>query len=629
MKKENLIGFILIGAILFGFSWYQSTEIKKQQAAIRAYNDSLALVQRTEFILDSVARAEAIARGEEYSPSLPVNDAAAKKSFSNIYKDSCLNFAAESEGQILTLENSKLKLEINTRGAAPHKVEIKDFKAYGQDSLILVRPGSSDYNLSIYAGENINTKDFSFSVESASASEAVLRLYFAHGGYIEQKYSLPEDSYMVYNQLSFKDMDAVIPRNVSSFLIDWNLDVPRLEKGYKNEKQYSKMDVLCPGDSKPDVFGNGRDADKRYDTSVSWFNFQQQFFSSIMTAEEPFAAGDFSLKFQPDGNEEGDLMKCSAKLRNSLSLKDGNASYHYEFYFGPNNYRVLKSYDRNYEKVITIGGKLIGLITRFVIIPCFELLNKFISNYGLIILLMTLIIKLVLSPLTIKSYMSSAKIQAIKPETDKINAKYPKAATDQKEAMKKQQATMELYKRAGINPMGGCLPMLLQFPILWAMFRFFPASIELRQQSFLWADDLSAYDSILDFGFSILGMDHISLFALLMALSMFFYSKMTMPQSDDPQMAPMRFMSVYLMPVMMFFICNGLSAALSYYYLLSNLVTMVQTFVIRKWIVRPEKLLAQIEANRNKPLPKSKWQQKLEEAQKMAEAQQRASRNKR
>ena len=217
-------------------------------------------------------------------------------------------------------------------------------------------------------------------------------------------------------------------------------------------------------------------------------------------------------------------------------------------------------------------------------------------------------------------------MNAIKPEVDKINEKYPKAASDQAQALKKQQATMALYKQAGINPAGGCLPMLLQFPVLWAMFRFFPASIELRQQRFLWADDLSAYDSILDFGFSILGMDHLSLFALLMAVSMFFYSMMTMPKTTDPQMAPMRFMSLYIMPVMMFFICNSLSAGLSYYYLLSNLITMLQTFVIRKWIVKPEKLMKQIEENRRKPVVKSKWQQRLEAAQKMAEAQQRAAR---
>ena len=280
-----------------------------------------------------------------------------------------------------------------------------------------------------------------------------------------------------------------------------------------------------------------------------------------------------------------------------------------------------------YEKIIPLGGWLVGWISRFVIIPIFDFLGKFISNYGLIILLLTLIIKLVIMPLTIKSYKSSAKMQAVKPEIDKINAKYP----NEKDAMKKQQATMELYQRAGISPMGGCLPMLLQFPILFAMFRFFPASIELRQQKFLWADDLSAYDSIWDFGVNIplLG-DHLSLFALLMAATMFVYSKMTSSQmSDDPNMAGMKFMSLYMMPIMMFFICNNLSAALSYYYLLSNLITMAVTWYIRKFVVTEDKVRAEMLLNANKPKQKSKWQQRLEEAQKMQEQMQKQQQKRR
>ena len=267
-------------------------------------------------------------------------------------------------------------------------------------------------------------------------------------------------------------------------------------------------------------------------------------------------------------------------------------------------------------------------MARFILFNCsyFSTISFFafqneVPPFGIIILLMTILIKLVISPLTIKSYKSSAKMQALKPEIDKINARYPK----QEDAMKKQQETMNLYKRAGVSTMGGCLPTLLTFPILWAMFRFFPASIELRQQSFLWCHDLSAYDSILDYGtrIPILG-DHLSLFALLMAVTMWFYSKTTMPKSTDPQMAPMRFMSVWLMPIMMFFICNSLSAGLSYYYLLSNLFMMLQTFIIKKWVVKPEKIMAQIEASKGKPLPKSKWQQRLEEAQKMQEQQLKA-----
>jgi YidC/Oxa1 family membrane protein insertase len=314
-------------------------------------------------------------------------------------------------------------------------------------------------------------------------------------------------------------------------------------------------------------------------------------------------------------------MACSAKIRSDFQGGSESIVLPYQFYFGPNDYSGLKAYDLKYEKIVPLGGWMVAWFSRLVIIPCFDLLGKFIKNYGIVILLMTLLIKLIISPLTIKSYKSSAKMQVIKPEVDKLNAKYP----NEKDAMKKQQAMMELYQKAGISPMGGCLPMLLQMPILFAMFRFFPASIELRQQKFLWADDLSAYDSIWDFGFNVplLG-DHLSLFALLMALTMFFYSKMTSSQmSDDPNMAGMKFMSVWLMPIMMFFICNNLSAALSYYYLLSNIITMIMTWYIRKYVVTEDKVRADMMLRANQPKKKSKWQQRLEEAQRMQEQMQK------
>ena len=266
--------------------------------------------------------------------------------------------------------------------------------------------------------------------------------------------------------------------------------------------------------------------------------------------------------------------------------------------------------------MIPLGGKVIGLFTKWVIIPLFDWLHKGIANFGLIILLMTIAIKIVVLPFAYKSYSSSAKMQALKPFMEKINAKYPK----QEDAMKKQQETMALYKKAGVSPMGGCLPMLLQMPILWAIFRFFPASIELRQQPFLWAEDLSAYDDVISWGTSILGMDHISLFALLMAVSMFFYSKITMQNQtagNDPNAKMMQAMSLYMMPIMMFFICNNLSSGLSYYYLLSNIITFLETWIIRKWCVNPEEIVAKVKAAEDKPAPKSKWQQRLEEAQKM------------
>ena len=562
MNKNTVIGFILIFVIFFGFSWYQSKQYKKQ-VEYQEQQDSIARAEQ--------AYADSIWHAEHPEDTLAVTSPQAAPVHRNIYKDSLLEVAHADSASLVTLANDKVEVVFTTKGAQPYSVMLKDYK---------------------------------------------MRLPFAGGGYIEQKFTLEPGSYQVRNDLSFVGMDGVIPPNVSMFDIDWNVIIPRLEKGYRNEKQYSKLDYCYPGEKKPEQIGRGgRSTEERVDSKVSWFAFQEQFFSAIMRAEDNFSSAAFGIKFYEENDPEKNLMVCYADLRSEFSLASGDVTIPYHFYFGPNHYRTLKSYDQHYERIIPLGGSVIGLINRVVIIPVFNFLGRFISNFGIIILLLTVLIKLVISPLTLKSYISSAKMAALKPEVDKLNEKYPK----QEDALKKQQAMMDLYKRAGVSPMGGCLPMLLQFPVLYAMFRFFPASIELRQQHFLWADDLSAYDSIWDLPFNIpLYGDHVSLFALLMAISMFLYSKMTQNQmSNDPSMAGMKFMSVWMMPIMMLFICNNLSSGLSYYYLLSNLITMLQTWFVRKYVVKPDAILAQLKASEGKPLPKSKWQQRLEEAQKM------------
>ena len=602
-----------------GFSWYQSRQYSKQMEA-QAQLDSIARAeQMVAMALDSARRAEGLVTDGEMAGVKVMNMPA--------YKDSMLTEARLAQASVYKLSNDKVEIEFTTKGAQPYSVKINDYKTYDSTDLYLIKPEMSQMGVSVFAGENINTKDFVFQVAEHNDSTIVMQLPFADGGYIQQRYVLPKGGYMLHNELSFVNMGDIIPRNVSMIDMDWSVIIPRLEKGYKNEKQYSKLDYYFTGDKKSEEIGRGRDAAKRIDTKVKWFAFQQQFFSAIMTAETEFASADLSVKYFPEDDPSRNLMACSANIRSDFRAGSDNVTVPYTFYFGPNDYSGLKAYDQKYEKIIPLGGWMVGWFSRLVIIPCFDFLGKFISNYGLVILLMTLLIKLLISPLTIKSYKSSAKMQVIKPEIDKLNAKYP----NEKDAMKKQQAMMDLYQKAGISPMGGCLPMLLQMPILFAMFRFFPASIELRQQKFLWADDLSAYDSILDFGVNVplLG-DHLSLFALLMAVTMFVYSKMTSAQmSDDPNMAGMKFMSVWLMPIMMFFICNNLSSALSYYYLLSNIITMVMTWYIRKFVVTEEKVRADIMLNSNKPKQKSKWQQKLEEAQKMQEQMQRQQQNRR
>ena len=611
MNKNSVIGFILIFVIFFGFTWYQSRQYEKQveyQAqqdsiarAQQAYADSLWLAEHPEDTLSS-------ATAQRQRSSAPLRQ--------RIYKDSLLDVAHEDSAAFVTLENDKVSIVFNTKGAQPYSVMIKDYMTYDSTDLYLIKPGMSQYGLTIYAGENISTSDFVFKVAESTDSTLVMRLPFAKGGYIEQKYTLEPGNYMVRNDLSFVGMEDVIPRNVSMFDIDWNVVIPRLEKGYRNEMQYSKLDYFFPGEKKPEQIGRGgRSDEERVDARVSWFAFQQQFFSAIMRAEDDFSSASFGIRFFEEDDPDKNLMMCYADMRSEFDISRGDVTVPFEFYFGPNHYRTLKGYDQHYERIIPLGGSVIGLVSRWVIIPTFNFLGRFISNFGIIILLLTIFIKLIVSPLTIKSYISSAKMSVLKPEMDKLNQKYPK----QEDALKKQQAMMNLYKRAGVSPMGGCLPMLLQIPILYAMFRFFPASIELRQQPFLWADDLSAYDSILDLPFNIpLYGDHVSLFALLMAISMFVYSKMTSSQmSDDPNMAGMKFMSVWMMPIMMLFICNNLSSGLSYYYLLSNLITMFQTWFVRRYVVKPEKIHAQLAATEGKPLPKSKWQQRLEESQRM------------
>ncbi len=615
MNKSNLIGFVLIFAIMMGFSWYQSKQWNKQMEA-QAQLDSIARVeQMAAMAMDSIKRAEGVV--EDGTVGVRVQNMP-------VYKDSMLTEARLGTPQIYKLSNDKMEIEFTTKGAQPYSVKLNDYKSYDSTDLYLIKPEGSRLGVSVFAGENINTKDFVFQVTEHTDSTIVMQLPFAQGGYIRQKYSLSKGSYMMQNELAFVDMGDVIPRNVSMLDIDWSVIIPRLEKGYKNEKQYSKLDYYFEGDKKPEEIARNRDQSKSVNTKFKWFAFQQQFFSAIMTSGSEFASADFDVKYFPEDDPSRNLMSASARLRADFRNAGGDIVIPNEFYFGPNDFRTLKKYDMKYEKIIPLGGWLVGWISRFVIIPIFDFLGSFIRNYGLIILIMTILIKLVIMPLTMKSYKSSAKMQVIKPEIDKINQKYP----NEKDAMKKQQATMELYQKAGISPMGGCLPMLLQFPILFAMFRFFPASIELRQQKFLWADDLSAYDSIWDFGVNIplLG-DHLSLFALLMAVTMFVYSKMTSGQmSDDPNMAGMKFMSVWLMPIMMFFICNNLSAALSYYYLLSNLITMGVTWYIRKFVVTEEKVKAEMMLNMSKPKKKSKWQQRLEEAQKMQEQMQKQQR---
>ena len=615
MNKNTIIGFVLIGVILIGFSWY-NTKIFKEQ-------------ERAKFVADSIARVEALKNAPKIdSAVLALNDSiaaaqAAGRLMAPVYKDSLLEVASKAAEEFYTLENNKLKVVFTSKGAQASQVLVKDYYTHDSLDLYLIRKNASRFAIDFYTDQQLSTSDFNFTKVSQTDSTLVLRLAYGENAYIEHIYTLPEDSYMMDFKVKMVGMDKYISRNMSQLGIDWKLDIPRLERGYDNEKNYSTIAYKFPGDDNVEDLGL-RKAESSEDlkTKVEWFAFQQQFFSAIMVAENNFEEGDLSYKFYDVSDKDTRLMDCRA----NMYVEYENAQVveiPFSFYYGPNLYKELKSYGFGFEKIVPLGGWLIGWINRVIIINFFDYLSRFISNFGIIILLMTIAIKLIISPLTLKSYMSSAKMRVLKPEIDKINEKYPR----KEDAMKKQQEIMTLYNKTGVSMMGGCLPMLLQFPILFAMFRFFPASFELRQESFLWADDLSTYDSILQLPFNIpLYGDHVSLFAILMAVSMYFYSKMNMDQMPSSnEMAGMRTMQLYFMPLFLLVLCNNFSSGLSYYYMLSNLFTIVQTWVIRKYFVDEKKLYAQLQAKAasSKGPKKSKFQQRLDEMYKQQQELQR------
>ena len=622
MNKNTIFGFVLIGIILIGFSWYNTKLFKEQE--------------RERFVRDSIAAVEALKNAPALDSSALVtvserDSLSVIRETAPIYKDSLLEAASRAEEEFYTLENDKISVTFTTKGAQASQVLVKNYYTSDSLALYLMKKNSSNFGIDFYTDQQLNTADFNFEKVEQTDTSLVMRLNFSTGSYIDHIYTLRPDDYMMDFNLKMVGMSKFISKNVTQLGVDWKMTIPRLERGYDNEKNYSTIDYKFPGESSIEDLGL-RKAEAHADiaTKVEWFAFQQQFFSAILVARNNFTNGDLAFKFFPEENPDKNLMTCGANMQVEYIAADV-VTIPFRFYYGPNLYKVLKSYDYGFEKIVPLGGWLIGWINRVIIINFFDFLSKYIVSYGIIILLMTIFIKLVISPLTFKSYASSAKMRVLKPEIDKINEKYPR----KEDAMKKQQEMMDLYKKTGVSMFGGCLPMLLQFPILFAMFRFFPASFELRQQPFLWAKDLSAYDSILQLPFHIpLYGDHVSLFAILMAVSMYLYARMTMDQMPSgQQMAGMRSMQLYFMPIFLLVLCNNFSSGLSYYYMLSNIITIIQTWAIRKYFIDEDKIYAQLKAKAAsaKTQKKSKFQQRLDEIYKQQQAmqQQRNSQQKR
>jgi YidC/Oxa1 family membrane protein insertase len=608
MDKNSIIGVVLIAAIIGVFMWW-SQPSAEQIAQQKAQRDSLAMVELTR---QAEEKAALIA---DSTKAITQPDSAALASQYGVFAN-----VAKGENSFVTLENKLIKLTLSSKGGRVYSVELKDYKTFDNQPLVIFNGDHNKFGFTFTHNNRVyNTNDLYFEVTKQTGNSAEFRLKGGDDNYLAFNYQLPENSYMVDFSMTPHQMGEIIGKNQASLDLNWELDLPRLEKSRKNEIANSGIYFKYFQDEVDWMKGTKSDT-KDLRTKLQWVAFKDQFFSSVFIAKKPLLSANVRTVAIEDANNKN----CRSNQAQIAVPFDGtkNESVDFNFYFGPNHYLTLKKQGEELElnRLVHLGWGILGWINRFAVIPIFNFLQNYISSYGLIILLLTLIIKVVLYPLTYKSYLSTAKMKVLKPQVDEINAKIPK-----EKPMERQQAMMALYKKAGVNPMGGCLPMLLQFPILIAIFNFFPSSIELRHQSFLWASDLSSYDSIFNLPFTIpFYGDHVSLFCLLMTITNLVYTWMNQEMTQSSQTMPGMKTMMYIMPVMFLFFFNDSASGLSYYYFISTLFTIGQTLMMRRF-VNEEALLAKIHANQKKPVQKSKFQQRLEE---MAKQQQAAAKRK-
>lgn len=641
MTRDNIIGLVMIAAILIGYSiWMAPSEEERLEA--RRIQDSIAEVQQR-------ARAEAEAMREARENEIDIFDDIQTEAISKEALDSLerarirtnmgfFSNAAIGQQQIISIENEVLKLDFSAKGGHILSADLKQFKSFDQQPLILFNGENERFTFNFFSADNrsISTENLFFEPylhnQSYNSQDRIVYsgtepirfsmraytdLHTADAqSYIEFTYTIDSQDYMIDFDVNFVGMRQVIASNTTMLSLDWHSKLIRQEKNRQNEQNNTTIYYKYIHDEVSRIRPT-RDGSERLSTRIKWISFKQHFFSRTLITENGFVNADIqSMTVSEDEDSYLKSMVVSTNLDYDPRI---NNSYAMRWYIGPNSYSLLSTYDLDLERQIPLGWGffLMSWINRFAVIPIFNYLDGFDMNYGIIILILTILLKIVLLPIAYKTYLSQAKMRVLKPEIDELSKKFPK----KEDAMKKQQATMALYKKAGVNPMAGCVPMLLQLPILLALFRFFPASIELRQQGFLWADDLSSYDSILDLPFTIpFYGDHVSLFTLLMAGSMVLYTHMnSQMMSSSNQMPGMKTM-MYMMPIMLLGIFNSFASGLSYYYFLANVITFGQMFIFKK-MIDEDALHAKIEQNKKKPVKKSKWQQRMEELAKKQEAQ--------
>ena len=648
MNKTSLIGFILIAAILFGWMWYMQPS-KEEIAEQHRIQDSIIQARREAAILDSIRFAEEqqrlSAQAEQEAEALSTMDSmdlAMRELQKSKDKFGVFATASKGEERYWIIENELQRFVISSKGGFLKEVELKNYKTYDSLPLISFDPETALFDLSFFSNNRIiNTSQLYFQpyvngqpyqggdmrVSGGDSLVFSMRANVENDGgqidntrYLEYVYTIHGDNYMFDFNLRTVGLKEVIANNVSYMNLDWKVDLTQHEKDV-DRFTTSTVYYMTMNDNDVDRLEDRKHKEETINSSIQWVSFKERFFCNVLVAKNGFGSARISANTEQSKNPKY-LKTMSSDLEIPYNINAEVNEFPMSFYFGPNHFKTLRSYDLKLQRQIDVGNFFLIRWINYGVIYVFDWLGSYGWNYGIVILILTILIKILLFPIAFKSYKSTAINRVLKPDMEAIAAKFPK----EEDAMKKQQAIMNLQKQAGSSPTSGCIPMLLQFPILIAVFRFFPSSIELRQQSFLWAEDLSTYDSILDLPFNIpFYGDHVSLFCLLMTITTFIYTYVNNKQMDttaNPQMKGMKVM-MYLMPIMFLGIFNSYSAGLSYYYMLANIITFLQMFLFRN-LIDEDKIRLKIEENKRKPVKKSRFQQRLEAAQK---AQQQQLRN--
>lgn len=614
MDKNTITGLVLIGIILIGFS-YLSRPSEEQLAAQKKYYDSIAAVQQQEADLKAKQQA-----------------ALAYKQTESLSDSTALFFnALQGNDEQIVLKNNLVNVTVASKGGRVVSASLNEYKSQDRETPVTLFDAQDSYqNFNFYNRDQIiQTQNYFFTPTAVSDSSVTMRLYADASSYIDFIYTLPADSYLLDFQIKATNMSDKLA--AADYVdIAWGVRARQQEKGFTYENRLSELTYKIV-DEGTDYLSASKDESKELEEKADWIAFKNQFFSSVLISDSDFAKVKLNSKLEKQGS--GYIKDYQAEM-NTYFDPTGKQATNLHFYLGPNHYKTLKALDKDRDEkweldnLVYLGWPLIRWINQFIIINIFDWLTSLGFNMGIVLLILTLVVKIAIYPTTWKTYMSSAKMRVLRPKIEVINQKYPK----QEDAMKKQQEIMMLYNQYGVSPMGGCLPMLLQFPIIISLFMFVPSAIELRQQSFLWADDLSTYDAFIHFPFSIpfLG-DHLSLFCVLMTVTTLLNTKFTMQQQDtgmqQPQMAAMKWM-MYLMPIMFLFILNEYPAGLNYYYFLSTLISVGTTILLRK-TTNEEKLLAILEARKKDPsqIKQSSFAARMEAMQKQQEELMKARQN--